>query len=218
MSSALLNEYVAPAPKVTLAASSQQLPLACTTTTDTTDDNLNIADLVHPQYSSPAVEDVSPLVVVSLPPLDEFDAPVYNRIHQEQIVAGMTVQLRVGNPAVQEHVIVQEIPQVSIVGRRQEQFLASAPQVVGSLPLLEEFYALLYDQIHQGQVVAGMATQHRGENPSVQKQVIVQEIPQVTFVERTQEQTVDITGLVNTQLSSTVVEASAPQVVVSLPI
>ena len=62
-----------------------------------------------------------------------------------------------------------------------------------------------------------MATQHRVENPSVQEQVIVQEIPQVPIVERTQEQIVDITGLVNPQFSSTVVEASAPQIFGSLP-
>ena len=39
---------------------------------------------------------------------EEFDAPVYNRIHQEQIVAGMTIQHKDENPAVQEHVIVQK--------------------------------------------------------------------------------------------------------------
>ena len=63
MSSALVNEHVAPAPEVTLAASSQQLLLACTTRTDTADDNFDITDLVHPQFSFPAVEDFSPLVV-----------------------------------------------------------------------------------------------------------------------------------------------------------
>ena len=91
------------------------------------------------------------------------------------------------------------------------------PQDFGSLPLLEEFDGPVYDQIHQEQVVAGMATRHRVENQSVQEQVIVQEIPHVPTVERTQEQIVDITGLVNPQFSSTAVEASAPQVVVSLP-
>ena len=63
MSSALVNEYVAAAPEVTLAASSQR-----TTTTDTTDDNFDITDLVQPQFSFPAVEDFSPLVADSLPP------------------------------------------------------------------------------------------------------------------------------------------------------
>ena len=59
----------------------------------------------------------------------------------------------------------------------------------------------MYDQIHQEQVVAGMATQRRVENPSVEEQVIVQEIPQVPIVDQTQEQIVDITGLVNPQFS-----------------
>ena len=50
-------------------------------------------------------------VVGSFPPFEEFDAPVYKRINQEQIVTGMTTEHRVENPAVQEQVIVQEIPQ-----------------------------------------------------------------------------------------------------------
>ena len=46
---------------------------------------------------------------------------MYNQIHQEQIVAGETTQNIVENPAVQEQVIVQEIPRVSIVAQVQEQ-------------------------------------------------------------------------------------------------
>ena len=52
----------------------------------------------------------------------------------------------------------------------------------------------MYSQIHQEQIVAGMTTQHRVENPAVQEQVIVQEIPQapqVQIVERIQEQIVE---------------------------
>ena len=47
----------------------------------------------------------------------------------------------VENPAVQEQVIVQEIPQVSIEEQIQEQIVASAPKVVVSLPPFEEFDA-----------------------------------------------------------------------------
>ena len=46
------------------------------------------------------------------------------KIHQEQVVAGITTQQRVENPAVQEQVIVPEIPQapqVQIAERIQEQ-------------------------------------------------------------------------------------------------
>ena len=67
-------------------------------TTATTDDNFDSTDLVHPQFSFPAVEAFSPQVVGSFSPLDEFDAPGYNRIHQEQVGAGMATQLRVENP------------------------------------------------------------------------------------------------------------------------
>ena len=107
-------EYIAPAPGVTLSVPIQQLLPACTTTTDTT-------DLVYPQFSFPAVGAFSPPVVGSLP-LDEFDALVYNRIRQEQIVARETTENTFENPVVQEQVVIQEIPQ--------------APQVVDSFPLL----------------------------------------------------------------------------------
>ena len=88
MSSAHVIEYVAPAPAVTLAASSQQLPRAYTMTTDTTDDNFDITDLVNTQFSILAVE-TFPQVVGSLSPLAEFHVPVYEQIHQEHVVAGM---------------------------------------------------------------------------------------------------------------------------------
>ena len=63
----------------------------------------------------------------------------------------------VENPAVQEQVIIQEVPPFSIVERMQ------APQVVGSFPFLEDFAA------------------------TVQSLSIFQEIPQVQGVERFQE-------------------------------
>ena len=52
----------------------------------------------------------SPQVVVSLLPLEDFDAPVYDQIHQKQIVAGEMTPNIVENPVVQEQVIVLEIP------------------------------------------------------------------------------------------------------------
>ena len=51
VSSAPGIEHIAPAPAVTLSVPSQQLPPAYTTTTDTTDDNFDTTDLVHPQFS-----------------------------------------------------------------------------------------------------------------------------------------------------------------------
>ena len=133
-------------PTVTPSVPGQQLHPAYTMTTVTTDDNFDTTGLVHPQFSFTAVEDFWPLVVGSLPPLHEFDAPVYNRIHQEQIVAGEMPQHRVE----QEQAIVQEIPQASIVEWIQEQIVdsnglvipqfsitgveVSAPQAVGSCP------------------------------------------------------------------------------------
>ena len=112
MAPAPVTEHIAPVPAVTSDAHSQQLPPVYTTTTVTADDNLDIIGLVYPQFSSIAVEPFSPQVVGFLSRVEEFDAPVYKQIHQEQIVAGMTTQHRIENPAVQDQVIVQEIPEV----------------------------------------------------------------------------------------------------------
>ena len=121
VSSALVIEYIAPALAVSLAVPRQQLLPAHTTTTDTTDDNFDITDLVNPKFSISAVEAYPLQVVGSLSPLEEFVVPVFNQIHREQIVAGETTQNTVENPAVQEQVIVQEIP--PIVERIQERIV-----------------------------------------------------------------------------------------------
>ena len=81
VSSAPVIEYVAPAPAVTFSVPSQQLHPAYTMTTVTTDVNLDIIGLVYPQYSGTTVDPFSPQVVGSLPPSEEFDAPVCNEIH-----------------------------------------------------------------------------------------------------------------------------------------
>ena len=137
---------------------------------------VDITGLVFPQFSSTAVEPFSPQVVGSLPPFQEFDAPAYDQIHQEHVVAGMATQHRVENSSVQEQVIIHEIPQVSIGERIQEQIVdiavlvnpqfsntaveASAPQVVVSLLPIDEFTAPVYNQVHQEQIVA------RGNDPA----------------------------------------------------
>ena len=66
VSSAPVIEYIASAPAMTFVASCQQLPPANTITTDTTDDNFDITDLVNTQFSSTAVETFAPQVVSSL--------------------------------------------------------------------------------------------------------------------------------------------------------
>ena len=77
-------EYNAPALAMTRAVPSQQLPRAYTMTTVTTDVNF---DMVNPQFPITAVEASAPQVVGSLPLLEEFASHMYNRVHQEQIVA-----------------------------------------------------------------------------------------------------------------------------------
>ena len=69
----------------------------------------------------------------------------------------------------------------------------SAPQVIGSLPHPKEFVAPVYNQVHQEQIVAEETTQNIVEISTLQ--VIVLEIPEVQFVVRIQEQSVEITKI-----------------------
>ena len=213
----LVLENIAPAPAVTSDVHSQQLPPVYTTTTVTTDDNLDITGLMYPQFSSTAVESFSPHVVGSLPPLDEFTEPVFNPVHQEQIVAGEMTQNIIENSAVQEQVVVslppleeftepvfnqvhheqiaagettENIAEFPVV---QEQVIVQAiPEVVDSLPPVEEFTEPGYNQVHHEQIVAGEMTQDMLGNSAMQDQVIVQDIPEV--VERIQEAAVLVTA------------------------
>ena len=130
VSSALVIENIAPAPAVTYAVPSQQLHPVHTTATCAAEVNLDITGLVNPQFPNIDVEFSAPQAVSSFLPLEEFDAPVYNQIHQEQIVVGEMTQNIIANPALQE-------------------------QVVDSLPLLEEFTELVYNQVHHEQFAAG---------------------------------------------------------------
>ena len=66
--------------------------------------------LLNPRISTTAVE--TPQVVGSFPLSEDFAAPVYNQVHQEQIDA-----------TVQPRVIVQEIPEVQVVERIQEKIV-----------------------------------------------------------------------------------------------
>ena len=82
---ALVIEYSAPAVAVTYVVPSQQLPPVYTTTTVTTDDNLDMTGLVYTQFSSTAVDPSASHVVVSLPSLEEFTEPVYIRSRLLQV-------------------------------------------------------------------------------------------------------------------------------------
>ena len=102
-------ENIAPASAVTHAVPSQQLPPAYTTATVATDVNLDITVLLSSQFSSTAVEASAPHGVGSHPPITGFTEPVYNHVHQEQIVTGEMTQNIIENSAVQELLFVQEI-------------------------------------------------------------------------------------------------------------
>ena len=119
---------------MTYVVPSQQLPPVHTTTIVTTDDNLDMTGLVYTQFSSTAVDPFASHVVDSLPSLEEFTEPVYNQVHQEQIAAGETTEK-------QEEVIVQEILEVQVLERIQEQteepiVHVSAPPTAEVVPII----------------------------------------------------------------------------------
>ena len=92
------------APAVSLSVPSRQLPVVYTKTTVTTDD------------------------------LEEFTEPVYDHVHQEQILAGEMTENIVEILVVQEQVIAQALP-----------------GVVDSLPPVEEFTEPRFNQVHHEQ-------------------------------------------------------------------
>ena len=122
-----VTEYVAPA----------SVPPVYTTTAVTAGDNSEMFSLVCPHISSTAVEPVAPRVVVSLPPVEMFSAPVYDQVHQELVASSEMTENFAEIPVVHEHVIVQDIPEVIV-----------------PLPPAQEFSAPVYGQVHQ--VFVGM--------------------------------------------------------------
>ena len=66
---------------------------------------------------------------------------MYNQVHPEQVAAGETTENIAEIPVVQEQVILQEIP-----------------DVVNSLPPVEEFTAPVYNQVHLFLIVVGEMT------------------------------------------------------------
>ena len=72
----------------------------------------------------------------------------------------------------------------------------------------------MYNQVHQELFITREITLNIVEHPPVQEPVTVQEIPEVSVVERIQEPC-SFTGLMNPQICTTSFEAS--QVVDSLP-
>ena len=143
-----VTEYVAPAPAVALSVPSQQLRPA----TVATGVNLDVTGLVHPQFSSTAVEGFASQVVGSLP---LFAAPVFHRVHQEQLAGGDTTENMVNFPVVQEQ------------------------GVVGSLPPAEEFTEPVFTAFHQEQFSAGETTENIANFLVVQEQVLVQAFPRL---------------------------------------
>ena len=120
-----VTEYVAPAPAVALSVPCQQLRPA----TVATGVNLDVTGMVHPQFSSTAVEGFASQVVGSLP-LDEVSVATGVNLD----VTGM---------------VYPQFSSTAVEG--------SASQVVGSLPLGQVFAAPVFYQVHQEQLAGGEA-------------------------------------------------------------
>ena len=128
---------------------------ACTTATITTGVNLDVTGVVHPHFSSSAVDGSASQVVGLLPLGDVFVAPVFNQVHQEQLAGGEAFS-RVAHSLPPEELTV---PVYSLF--HQEQFSAgetteniayfpvvqehvlvqAIPRLVGSSPPVDEFTA-----------------------------------------------------------------------------
>ena len=141
-------EYVAPAPAVSFVVPSQQLRPAYTTATVATGVSLDVSGMVHPQFSSTAVEVSSSQVVGSLP-LGEVSAATGVTLDYTGLVSPLF-----SSTAVE----------------------VSASHVVGSLPLGEVFAAPVFHPVHQEQLAGGDTTENIANFPAVQEQVLVQAI------------------------------------------
>ena len=135
-----VNEHTAPPPAVTCFAPCQQSPPE-TMATVTSDASFDTTAFVNPQFSTAAVESSASQVIGSLPLLDEFAVPVYNRIRQEQLVAEQErVQqhtaahiVHVPVPQIQEQTVesVQVIPRELFPERIEEQIVDIPVSPVG---------------------------------------------------------------------------------------
>ena len=171
-----VTEYVAPAPAVALSVPSQQLRPA----TVATGVNLDVTGMVHPQFSSTAVEGSASQVVGSLP-LGEVSVAtgvnldvtvfLYPRF-SSTAVEGSASQV-VGSLSLGEVFAAPVFNQV-----HQEQLAGGEAfsRVAHSLPP-EEFTEPVYSPVHQEQFSAGDTTENIANFPVVQEQVLVQAIP-----------------------------------------
>ena len=71
-------------------------------------------------------------VVVPLPPVEEFTEPVH-QVHQERIVTGEVMHNIIGNSAVQEQVIVQELPPIAEQTQETIDVASSITEMLGVL-------------------------------------------------------------------------------------
>ena len=185
-----VTEYVAPAPAVALSVPCQQLRPP----TVATGVNLDVTGMVHPQFSSTAVEVPSSQVVGSLP-LGEVSAatgvtldfsglvsPQFSSTAVEVSASQVVGSLPLGE--VFAAPVFHQVHQEQLAGGGTTENIAISPVVleqgvVGSLPPAEEFTEPVFTAFHQEQFSAGDTIENISVFPVVQEQVLVQAIPRL---------------------------------------
>merc|ERR1719480_746057 len=108
--------YAAPPTTIVTEAA---LPANYTMAAVTTGVNLDLTGLTNPSFAMGTREVGAPVLVGALPGFEEMAGAVVTAVPQQQVVAGTTTKNVVEIPTVQEHVMVQEIPEVQVVERVQ---------------------------------------------------------------------------------------------------
>ena len=151
-----------------------------------------VTDFVSPQISMTAVE--APHVVGSCPLSEDFAAPMYNQVHQQQIVA-----------TVQPQVIVQEIPHLPVVEWIQEH-IAETIEVIPQ----EQIEVQIGDfPVPQEQLIAEVTTLNTSSTSTSSATPRQQSSPANTMAAVTTGVKHDNTVLVDSRCSSSLDEFAA---------
>ena len=175
-----VTEYVAPAPAVALSVPCQQLRPA----TVATGVNLDVTGMVHPQFSSTAVEGSASQVVGSLP-LGEVSVATGVNLDVTGMVYPQFSSTAVDGSASQVvgSLSLGQVFAAPVFNQVHQEQLAGGvsrvSRVAHTLPPAEEFTDPVCNPVHREQFSAGETTENIVNFPVVQEQVLVQAIPRL---------------------------------------
>ena len=168
-----VTEYVAPAPAVALSVPSA---------TVATGVNLDVTGMVHPQFSSTAVEGSASQVVGSLPLGEVFAATGVNLDVTGMVYPHFSSTAVDGSASqVVGSLPLGEVFAAPVFNQVHQEQLAGGEAIsrVAHSLLVEEFTEPLYNPVHQEQFSAGDTTENIANFLVVQEQVLVQAIPRL---------------------------------------